>query len=414
MLSSLFPRAHARYASLPILGGVLDGFCEWLHAHGYPHDAIRRRMQVTWLLADALRRRRVRRLRQLTAPQLWSLAPKPTGWTAQLTRALTRSLMRYLEERGELASIPTTPTLDKIAAYRTYLVSVRGLAPATVAKHASMVSEFLHFIRYDAHPEKLHNLHLTDVEAFITQVGRRLGRASMQDVIAILRSLLRFLVAEGTLSTSVDTQIEAPRCFRQERLPRALPWMSVRSLLHSIDRSTPKGRRDYAILLMIATYGLRSGEIAALKLDDVSWRSRTLRVPRPKVGSPLSLPLTDEVATALLAYLRRGRPSSIHRELFLRARIPLGPIESTTVSDIFDTWAGPAGIRLPPRAGGPHCLRHSVAVHLLREGVSMKTIGDLLGHRSAESTCVYLRLQTEDLRNVALPLPTAHGREVPT
>jgi len=212
----------------------------------------------------------------------------------------------------------------------------------------------------------------------------------------------------------VDMHIDSPRCFREERLPRALPWQSVRSLLYSINRSTPKGRRDYAILLIIATYGLRAGELAALKLDDLSWRSRTIRVPRPKVGSPLSLPLTDEVATALLAYLRRGRPPSAYRDLFLCSRVPFGPISSTTVGDAFDVWARRAGIRLPAHAGGPHCLRHSVAVHLLRRGVSMKAIGDLLGHRSAESTCVYLRLQIDDLRDVALPLPSTPARKVPS
>lgn len=166
------------------------------------------------------------------------------------------------------------------------------------------------------------------------------------------------------------------------------------------------------MVLMIATYGLRASEIAALRLDDVCWRSRQIRVPRPKIGSPLSLPLTDEVATSLVEYLRHGRPPSTDRHLFLRVRIPIGPIESTAVCDVFEAWTRHADIRLPSGAGGPHCLRHSLAVHLLRRQTSMKTIGDLLGHRSAESTSVYLRLQVEDLRDVALPIPAADVPEV--
>lgn len=166
------------------------------------------------------------------------------------------------------------------------------------------------------------------------------------------------------------------------------------------------------MFLLIATYGLRVSEIAALKLDDVSWRSQQIRVPRPKVGTPLLLPLTDEVATALLDYLRHGRAASAHRHLFLRVRIPAGPIKSTAVCDAFDVWARRAGIQLPKGAAGPHCLRHSLAMHLLRQRTSVKTIGDLLGHRSVESTCVYLRLQVEDLRDVALPLPRAAAGEV--
>jgi site-specific recombinase XerD len=182
--------------------------------------------------------------------------------------------------------------------------------------------------------------------------------------------------------------------------------------LRSVDRTTPKGRRDYAMLLMIATYGLRVSEIASLKIDDVSWRSRRIRLQRPKVGHPLALPLTDEVAAALLDYLRRDRPVSAHRHLFLRVRIPSGPVKSTAVCDVFDAWATRAGIRLPLR-GGPHCLRHSLAVRLLRQGASVKSIGDLLGHRSAESTGVYLRLQVDELRDVALPLPPVVGPVVP-
>lgn len=135
------------------------------------------------------------------------------------------------------------------------------------------------------------------------------------------------------------------------------------------------------------------------------------RVPRPKIGTPLILPLTDEVGAALLDYLRRARPDSSHRQLFLRIRVPLGPIKATAVNDVFDAWARHSGISLPS-LGGPHCLRHSLAMDLLQKGTPVKTIGDLLGHRSVESTCVYLRLNVEDLRDVALPLPAADAKEV--
>ena len=161
------------------------------------------------------------------------------------------------------------------------------------------------------------------------------------------------------------------------------------------------------MLLLIATYGLRSGEIAALRLEDFIWRARQIRVPRPKIGSPLVLPLTDEVVVALLDYFRNGRPpTSSCREAFLRGRVPGGPIKSYTVNDAFDFWAKRAGLELPEKgSGGPHCLRHSLAMHLLRTGASVKAIGEVLGHRNIESTSIYLRLHVEDLRSVALSLP---------
>lgn len=413
MLSSLFPVAHARYASLPVLGEVWEGLCAWLQQMGYPRDAIRRRVQGGPLLESALHRRRVRSLGQLTEAELRSLVGRPRRWTEELAYSLARSLAEYLAPQGGLARAPLTVVGERVAAYRGYLERVRGLAPATVERHCSRAAEFLHFLGVDREPGRVSALQGRDIEAFISHAGRHLGRVSMQDVAAALRSFLRFMAMECAVPSGLECHVDSPRCFRGERLPRAVSWGAVQALLRSVERSRAKGRRDYAILLLVATYGLRASEIAALRLDDVSWRLGQIRVPRPKVGTPLLLPLTDEVAAALIAYVQRGRGSSRHRELFLRARAPSGPIRASAVGDLFDAWAARAGIRLPSGGGGPHALRHAVAMHLLRQGTPLKTIGDLLGHRSAESTCVYLRLQVEDLRGVALPLPlpaTLEGR----
>jgi integrase len=191
--------------------------------------------------------------------------------------------------------------------------------------------------------------------------------------------------------------------YRQEQLPRALPWESVRALLASIDRTTALGQRDYAMLLPIATYGLRASEVVALTLDHIDWRRDELRVPRRKVDGVLLLPLTPEVGAALLDYIRRGRPADPSRVVFLRVRPPAGVLKATAVIEVFQAHARRSGLGIPFH--GPHCLRHSLAVRLLREGVSLKAIGDVLGHRGVESTCVYLRLATDDLRDVALDVP---------
>ena len=380
MLASLFPKAHARYSCLPILGGVLEELCEWLQSRGYPPDACRRRVAAAALLEQLLRRRGIHSLRDCTASDLGSCVPHPRKWTAHMACALGRSLKQYLDERGELASTPPTATDRLVAAYRTYLGNVRGLALVTVNKHAATIVEFLRFLKYDGRSEGLRALQVAEIDAFLTRSGHRLSRISMQHVTSNLRSFLRFLAAENEAPAGLDAYVESPRCYRGERLPRALPWGTVLELLNSIDRSTPKGRRDYVILLLIATYGLRRSEVAGLSLDDIAWRPRQIRVPRAKIGTPLLLPLTDEVATALLDYLRHGRSDSTHRRLFLRVRVPQVPIEPTAVTDVFDAWAAHAGIRLS-HLGGPHCLRHSLAMHLLRQGTSLKSIGDLLGQR---------------------------------
>ena len=404
MLTSLFPRAHVRYTSLPLLGLFLKGLCVWLHAQGYPQSAIRRRMQAAPSLSNALRDRGVRSVGELSAADLRAFAPAPRWAHSPPLGALVRSITSYLEELEVLSSTHTTPTERRVAAYARYLDNVRGLSDGTITVHTATVTEFLLFVDHDTRPHRLRELLVTDVEEFVAETAKRVGRGRLAHVTTALRAFLRFLAATGDSPPGLAEQVESPRIYRGERLPRALAWNTVIAFLRAVDRTTPKGLRDYAIFLLIATYGLRTSEVRALGLDDIIWRSRQIIVPRPKVGSSLLLPLTDEVATALVDYLRRGRPSTRYRQLFLRVVAPLGPLGRGAIGDAFRSWAQRSGIRLPSR-GGPHCIRHAMAVHLLREGTPLKTIGDLLGHRSVESTCVYLRLDVDDLRDVSLPLP---------
>lgn len=285
------------------------------------------------------------------------------------------------------------------------------------------MTEFLTHVGYEKTPTRLAALTGRDLETFLCAVGPRQTRASLQHVVSHLRAFLRYLASAGEIPAGLETQIDTPRVYRGEQLPRALPWDTVQALLKAIDRTTPMGRRDYAMLLLIATYGLRACEVVTLTLDDVEWRARRLRIPQRKTRASLRLPLTDDVGTALLEYLRHGRaalalrrqrvpfrggPPPTYRELFLRHRTPVGVLKPTAIGEAFQAWSKRSGLAIPFH--GPHCLRHSYAVYLLRSGISLKTIGDLLGHRTLESTCVYLRLAVEDLRDVALDLPAGIDR----
>jgi integrase/recombinase XerD len=240
-----------------------------------------------------------------------------------------------------------------------------------------------------------------------------MGRAGLQKPIAIMRNFLRFLAAEGTVPVGLDGRIERPRLYRQEQLPRSLPWLTVEAFLGSIDRKSKIGKRDYAMFVLMTTYGLRACDVVALTLDDFHWREGQIHIRQTKTGKPLELPLTNEVGLAIQDYLRRVPRYGDHREIFLRLRAPAGTLKSTGVIEAFQAWSRRSGLAIPFK--GVHCIRHSYALHLLRQGVPLKTIGDLLGHRSPESTTVYLRLATEDLRTVALPLPNPipASQEVP-
>ena len=426
MVLDLYPRVHRRYTSLAILGPVLDGYGTWLLEQGYSTERVREHFCASRRLVHRLQQRGVEALTSLTRAGLRACAPADSQEDPNLA-VLVRQLERYCE--SELALYPPsalTRIEQRAAAYTTYLRQVRGLAPATVAHHGRTVSEFLAHIGYEAHPTRIAALDRQDLDAFLRAVSPRQSRASLQHVVAHLRAFLRFLASAGEIPTGIDTQIDTPRVYRGEKLPRALPWDTVRALLHSIDRTSPLGHRDYTIFLLMATYGLRACEVVTLTLDDVEWRAGRLRIPQRKTRGSLWLPLTDEVGTALLDYLRHGRPAlnvrrqrvpfqaappRSYRELFLRCRTPIGVLKPTAVTKAFQAWSKRSGLAIPFQ--GPHCVRHSYAVHLLRSGLSLKTIGDLLGHRTLESTCVYLRLAVDDLRDVALSLPATVDRGAP-
>ncbi|MDP2625382.1 MAG: tyrosine-type recombinase/integrase [Candidatus Rokubacteria bacterium] len=320
-----------------------------------------------------------------------------------------RGLLRFAQERWLLP--PTPVAITRVTAlahiYEAALQDLRGLAPGTIRQHGTTAAQFLAHLDYQVAPERLAGVTASDVEAFVRETGKRLSRASLQHTVAQLRGFLRFLASHRRVAPDLDRQIDTPRVYRQEHLPRSLPWPTVRRLLQSIDRRTRQGLRDYTMLFLIASYGLRACEVVALTLDAVDWRGRRLHVPQRKTGTPLVLPLTDAVGTVLLRYLRRARPASPHRQLFLRERAPAGVLKPTAVTEVFQKWVRRSGLPIPFQ--GPHCLRHSYAVALLRRGVGLKTLGDLLGHRTADSTCAYLRLATDDLREVALAVPRSAG-----
>ncbi len=402
MLKEIYPRLHHRYLSLPIVGSHLDGFVSWLRKRGYHNYRIRLRIRKMPLIVAMLDRNQIRQFDKVTADEFMKLAPKNSQDDVYLTAAV-RSLTHYLVDLKGFALPEETPSKKILTLYFAHLRRTCGLSESTVAGHSATVKELLTFLNLDSDPTALPKLGLKQVEEFIRLLGARLSRASLQHSVAHLRSFLRFLTSRGEILQRLDASIDTPRLFRGECLPRALSWHTVQAFLSAIDRSTPMGRRDYAMFLLIATYGLRTCEVAALRLDDIAWQASRICVPRPKTKCSLDLPLTDEVGAAVLDYLQRGRPNLFWREVFLRVRTPEGPLKATAVTEAFQGWSRRSGLSIPHQ--GPHCLRHSLAIHLLRQGASLKEIGDLLGHRSIESTGVYLRLHVQDLRHATLNLP---------
>lgn len=291
------------------------------------------------------------------------------------------------------------PFVHLFDAYRDHLREVRGLTQSTVDQHLSTVAVLLDEVLPDG--DDISALSTEMVERHVIAKSQHISRQSLQHWIARLRSFLRFCHSQGVLDRRLDA-IDTPRVYREELPPRALAWPVVQQLLRSIDRKTASGWRDYTILHLMAHYGLRPSEVVTLRLNSIDWQAKTLLVEQRKTRSVLLLPLADASMRILKRYLYSGRPGNDRPELFLRARGPSGPIKHTAVCDLYRSRVHRSGLSID---GSSYSLRHAFAMRLLDRGVGIKAIGDVLGHRSLESTCVYLRLQTSALRDVALPLP---------
>ena len=279
----------------------------------------------------------------------------------------------------------------------------RGNPEGTIKKKLAHIRYFLAFI--DTRHRSLQDLLLTDIDAFLMVCHKRYARTTTADIGGSLRRYLRFLFATGQLSSDFAPLVVTPVIHRYERPLRALPWADVLRILEAIDRKTPIGLRDYTLILLMSSYGLGAGEVLRLTLDDIDWQAANLRVVRPKTGVAFALPLLPALAQALASYLQHGRPRQTPtRHVFLSMRAPHYPLsESSAIRHILIGHARTAGVTAEYL--GSHVLRHTHACRQVELETSPKVISDILGHRSPESLSAYVRIATEHLRQLPLPVP---------
>jgi site-specific recombinase XerD len=296
---------------------------------------------------------------------------------------------------------PTLPPL--LREYVHYRQQHRGVAASSLRNEVQYLARFVAWLRTRRRP--VARLTLPDVDAFIGVLRARMSRKSVAAVCSMLRAFLGFLHASGRLPADLATSVLAPVVRAGERPPRALSWVDVRRILRGIDRHCRRGRRDYALLLLMAAYGLGSAEARGLRLEDVDWRAGTIHIVRPKTGVPTVLPLLPAVGRALAAYLRGGRPRhTAARTVFVSARAPYGPLRgSSGVRHVLVKHARAAGVRAAFL--GSHALRHSHACRQIEIGVRPKVLSDILGHRCPATTSAYVRIALARLRPLALPVP---------
>ncbi len=286
--------------------------------------------------------------------------------------------------------------------YEEYCRDRRHLRATTLHVRMHEVAVFADFLQ-SRNVTALSQVQAADVSAFVTS-RHRLKRKTVSRIISDVRSFLQFLLLRGILQRDLSNVLPTIRVPRDATIPSVWDPDLVAKLLDVVDRSSPKGKRDYAILLLAYRLGLRSGDIRALRLDDLKWDAATIEITQSKTLAPLCLPMPEDVGEALIDYLKSGRPHTHYREVFLKLRSPFVPFsENNHLYHIITYWRELAGVHFrTPQRHGLHSLRHTLATRLLREQTPVHVISEILGHATTASTLIYAKTDVEALRSAAL------------
>lgn len=312
-----------------------------------------------------------------------------------------RLLLEHLRSAGRVSIFPgpgvSDPTI--LAEYLGFLRDHRAICQKTVEGQRRHLSQFLKACAVDDSSGA--HISIEQVDHFLIEKARYLTRVSVNHVCSALRGFLSYLHMRGLLDRNLAEQVTQPRLYSLSSLPRAIPWKDVERTLEIPNRRTLMGCRDYAVLALLAYCGLRAGEVAGLRLEDLDWSHDAIRVYRSKRETVEHLPLVPVVGEALIGYLKR-RPASVYRQVFLKVLAPEGPLSRPSITWVAKKYLRGAEIQCSHL--GAHTLRHSYAVRLLRQGFPLKTIGDALGHSHPQSTFIYTKAAVDDLREVCLDL----------
>ena len=386
----------------------IGSFAAARRVQGYAVGSIRRQVLLT---ADFSRWLQVKRvaLRHVRSDQI----PRYLRDRARRVRpclgdaAALRYFLEFLRHEGaipaEKIAAPRLTSAERcVHAYGQYLRDARALARATVVNYVPFIRGFL-ADRFGDDPVRLSHLRAGDVVGFVRRQAPQLHLKRAKLLTSALRSFLRYARYRGEVTLDLAAAVPIVANWSMPSIPRAIGADQVRQLLASIDRRTAIGRRDYAIVLLLARLGLRSSEVAFLELDDIDWAAGQVSV-RGKRGHRTALPLPAEVGAALAAYLCHGRPRSLSRRVFLRSRAPIrGFLRQTGVGSIVRHALQRAGIHAPTT--GAHQFRHALATEMLRHGASLTEIGEVLRHRHPQTTSIYAKVDLTALRTLALPWP---------
>jgi site-specific recombinase XerD len=395
------------------LAPALDQWAAALHQQGYS-----RRYAVTSLVQAGAFNRHLYRLgvTDLTlinvalVQQYLETECYPYG-SYTLSTVVLRQCLAFLRKQRLIPPEPTVTQTDPISClidrYATYLTTIRGVASSTLSASLRAAKRFLAFYAERDAEMNLSQLTAQIVLDFLTHwYAIRPGNGAKEHLAQYLRAFLRFLRGENIIAQELERVIMVPRRYALATVPHHLPWSQVEQLLACVDLTEPAGRRDRAILSLLAYLGLRACEVRQLTLGDIDWRNGTLHISASKTQRGRVLPLLTEVGEVLADYILHERyANSPSPHVFLCGDAPHQPVaSSSSIGDIVHKHLKRLDVPVP--AGGAHLLRHSFATHLVNQGTSIKEIADLLGHGDINSTAIYTKVDTTHLQEAALPFPT--------
>ena len=387
------------------------GFAAELVAQGYAAQPAAQQLRLMahvsrWLLAEGKDGSAL----NAAMVEAFAISRRAAGYSSHVVGGSLWPLLAYLRGLGVLAVqevlAPEGPVEVVLERYRRYLLVERGLNTVTARVYVGAVRPFLAGrVLPDGLGVDLRSLGAADVTAFVVERCPEQPRGAAKQTVTALRSLLVWLHVEREIGRPLVAAVPAVAGWRLAGLPRGLEPDQVQRLLRACDRGTGTGRRDFAIVTMLVRLGVRAGEVAALKLDDVDWSSGQITV-RGKGKRCERLPLPADVGEAIAAYLQDGRPARAQdRALFVRVKAPLGALSGTGITGVVLHAARRAGLG-EIRA---HRLRHTAATEMLRAGGSLPEIGQLLRHRHVLTTAIYAKVDREALREIARPWPGARA-----
>lgn len=396
------------------IADTIEQYVTWLSAQRYSQRTVLRRVPVTVAFGEFAKSHGATELRQLpehveSFAQAWaagrgrpkikaSARKKIVDFARNTVRQMLRQAIPGYVGRGR-PHRPDNPFASRTPHFFEYLKEEKGLRSGSIQQYQFYLRQFAaHLDRIGV--RDVSRLTPLVLSGFIAEYGPRVAWSTLRNACGALRVFLRYLHREGAITKDLSSLVEFPQHFRDSRIPRSISWEQVERLLGGIDRRSISGKRDFAMLAMLATYGLRACEVASLKLDDIDWRNDRIKIRERKAGNTTIYPLAPAVGAALIEYLKNARPTTTDRHVFFRTVAPYEPISSAAITSRAAFYIRKAGIEVP--RPGSHTLRHSCVQRLVDADFSLKHIGDYVGHRSASSTQIYAKIAVERLREVAL------------